>query len=113
MEVKEQCLGCDAIVEGGGVFNILVIGIVDTVTDEFGCNFLGGDLRIVILEEEGVGCLHAILYDRGHIVLDGEIVRDWPGRADKCLTPCYRVGDCRFNDANKVLGAVHAVANVV
>ena len=59
--MKEQFLGRDAIVEGGGVLKILVVGLVDTVTDEFGCTFIGGNLRKVILEVEGVGGLHAVL----------------------------------------------------
>ena len=68
-EVKEQFLGRDAIVEGGGVLEILVIGLVNTVTDEFGRTFLGGNVRIVILEEESVGGLHTDTYDRGRIVV--------------------------------------------
>jgi len=76
--------------------------LVDTVTDELGCTFLGGDVRVVILEEEGVGGLHAVSYNWGCIVLDGEIVSGRPGWTDKCLTPRYQVGDCWFDDTYKV-----------
>ena len=58
--MTEQFFGRDAIVEGGGMLEILVIGLVDTVTDELGGAFLGGNVRVVVLEEEGVGGLHAI-----------------------------------------------------
>ena len=111
--MTEQFFGRDAIVEGGGVLEILVIGLVDTVTDELGCAFFGGNVRVVILEEEGVGGLYAVSYDRGCIVLDGEIVRVWPVRVDKCLTSRYHVGDLRFDDTNKVLWAVHVIVNVM
>ena len=60
-----------------------------------------------------MGGLHAVLYDRGCIVLDGEIIRGQPGRADKCLTPRYRVGDRLFDDTNEVLWAVHVIVNVM
>ena len=69
------------------MLEILVIGLVNTATDELGCTFFGGNLRVVILEEEGVDGLHVVLYNQGCIVSDGEIIRGWPGRADKCLTP--------------------------
>ena len=36
LEMQEQGLGRDAIVEGGGVLEILVKSLVDTVTDELG-----------------------------------------------------------------------------
>ena len=87
--------------------------IVDTVMDELGCTFLGCNVRVVILEEEGVGGLHAVLYDRGCIVLDGEIIRGRPGRTDKCLNPRYGVGDCWFDDTNKVLRTVHVIVDVM
>ena len=45
--------------------------------------------------------------------MDGEIIRGRPGRADKCLTPRYRVGDRRFDDTNGVLWAVHVIADVM
>ena len=113
MEVKEQFLGRDAIVESGGVLEILVIGLINTVTDELGCTFLGGNVRVVILEEEVVGGLHVVSYDLGCIVLDGEIVRGQPGRADKCLIPRYRVGDCRSDDTDEVLWAEHVIVDVM
>ena len=60
-----------------------------------------------------MGGLHAVLYNLGCIVLDGEIIRGRPGQADKFLTPRYRVGDCRFDDTNKVLWAVHVIVDVM
>ena len=42
------------------MLEIPVIGLVDTITDELGCTFLSGNVRVVILEEEGVGSLHAV-----------------------------------------------------
>ena len=60
LEVKEQFIGCDAIVEGGGVLEILVIGLVNTITDELDCTFLSDNIRVVILEEEGVGGLNVV-----------------------------------------------------
>ena len=32
---------------------------------------------------------------------------------DKCLTPHYRVGNCRFDDTNKVLWTVHVIVDVM
>ena len=29
------------------------------------------------------------------------------------MTPCYRVGDLRFDDTNEVLWAVHVIVNVM
>ena len=81
--------------------------------NEIGCTFFGGNVRVVILEEEGVGGLHAVAYDRDHIVLDGEIISGRPGWMDKCLTPRYRVGDCWFDDTNEVLWAVHVIFDVM
>ncbi len=60
-----------------------------------------------------MGSLHTITYDRGCVVLDGEIVCGRPGRTGKCLTPRYHVGDCRFDDTNKVLRAVHVIVDVM
>ena len=111
--MKEHILGRDAIVEGGGMLEVLVIGLVNTVTDELGCTFLCVDVRVVILEEEGMGGFHAVAYDRDHIVLDGEIISGRPGWMDKCLTPRYRVGDCWFDDTNEVLWAVHVIIDIM
>ena len=49
LEVIYKCLGRDAVVEGGSMLKILVVGLVDTVTDELGSTFLGGNIRVVIL----------------------------------------------------------------
>ena len=37
------------------MLKIIVVGLVDTVTDELGSSFFGGHAEVVILEEEGVG----------------------------------------------------------
>ena len=60
-----------------------------------------------------MGGLHAVSYNRGCIVLDSEIIDGWPGRTDKCLTPRYPVGDRRFDDAYKVLWAIHVIVDVM
>ena len=60
-----------------------------------------------------MGGLHAVLYNRGCIVLVGEIIRGRPGRTVKCLTPRYRVGDFLFDDDLEVLWAIHVIVDVM